>query len=280
MKLHCDWHMHSQHSPCGAEESSYVEVVKTARAAGLTEFGITDHLHGRRNEEALRRARADFEGLKDGEGVHFGLEVSCVRKWDVAGDGADCDLHGHRPGGPAGDEPAFYLPAELLSELKAEYVIGGVHWPQGVPWEREAVIRSYHRQYLSCAAHPRVNVVAHPWWWAGHWQGADGKYTTLPWFDDFSVIPRSMHDELAAAAREHDTAVEINAGAVFHNGLYPQSFKESYLEYLAYLKERGVRFSVATDSHRLEELAVRLELLETVVEKLGLREEEIWRPGT
>jgi histidinol phosphatase-like PHP family hydrolase len=123
-----------------------------------------------------------------------------------------------------------------------------------------------------------VDVVAHPWWWQGAWQDADGMYRTLPWFDDFSAVPRSMHDELAAAAREHGTAIEINAGAIFVNPAYTNHFKHQYLEYLAYMKDAGVTFCVASDSHH-PGYDARLRLIEGELDFLGLTEDQLWRPA-
>jgi histidinol phosphatase-like PHP family hydrolase len=102
-------------------------------------------------------------------------------------------------------------------------------------------------------------------------------YSSLPWFDDFAAIPFSMHDELAAAAREHGTAIEINAGAIFVNARYPERFKSQYLDYLAYLKDAGVAFSVASDSHHAG-YDDRLRLIEPQLDALGLTEGELWRP--
>ena len=79
--------------------------------------------------------------------------------------------------------------------------LAGTHWPMYVPLEREAVIRDYHRQNMFLATHPLVDIVAHPWWWMGHWMDRDGNFPAEPWFDDFDVIPRSMHQEFAAAAK-------------------------------------------------------------------------------
>ena len=68
-----------------------------------------------------------------------------------------------------------------------------------VPFELDAVIRDYHRQNMFLALHPLVTIVAHPWWWMGHWADGEGNYPAEPWLDDFACIPRSMHDEFAAA---------------------------------------------------------------------------------
>ncbi|NLW50794.1 MAG: hypothetical protein GXY85_08125 [Candidatus Brocadiaceae bacterium] len=281
MQIDMDWHIHSRHSPCGNPEATLARILCEARAAGITCLGVTDHLNGPPTEAAVRAARAEYDALPEKDGFLFGIEATCLRRYDVEEArrlGAAAGIWGQQKGGPAGGELTVYLPEALLAEVRPAYVIGGAHWTLGVPLDRESVIREYHRQSVHLARHPEVDIVAHPWWWQGAWRDADGMYRTLPWFDDFSVIPPSMHEELAAAARENGTAIEINAGAIFTNPAYPERFKEQYLEYLACMKELGVTFSLASDSHhpgyddRLHRIAAELD-------RLDLTEAHFWRPS-
>jgi len=277
-----DWHIHSRHSPCGKPEATLERILREARAAGFTALGVTDHLNCRLNEPALREARQEYDALSGKDGFLFGLEVCCLRRYDL--DEADrlgpaASIWGPRQGGQPDDELTLHLPDALMTELRPAYLIGGAHSPLGAALERDAVIRQYHRQNVYLACHPAVDVVAHPWWWQGAWVDGEGMYSSLPWFDDFSAIPLSMHDELAAAAREHGTAIEINAGAIFVNARYPERFKSQYLDYLADLKDAGVTFAVASDSHHTG-YDDRLRLIEPQLDALGLTEEELWRPDS
>lgn len=281
MRLLCDWHVHSHHSPCGKEGATLALICEQARAWGVEELGITDHIHCRGNEPSLRSCRAEYEELPDRGGFHFAVEASCVRRYDLdtVEDGAlyPPDLKG----GPEDDELVLHLPEELLEELGIEYVVAGAHWPLGAPEEREAMILSYHRQNMFLAQHPRVDIVAHPWWWMGAWKQPGSEevfYPDLPWLGDFTVIPASMHDEFAAAARENGKAVEINANACLLNPSYPRTFRGQYLEYLAGLKQRGVRFSVGSDSH-YPGYDGALARVEEDVASLGIDGASLWRPG-
>ena len=121
-----------------------------------------------------------------------------------------------------------------------------------------------------------VDIVAHPWWWMGHWQDDDGRYTTEPWFDDFRHIPRSMHDEFAEAAVQHGTVVEINIGAVLLNRQYPPSFMRQYLEYLAGLRACGVSLSIGSDCHGAS-YDVDFDAAAEMLAGVGFREEDLWR---
>ena len=273
-----DWHIHSHHSPCPGAEASLAEIVEHAAQAGMTEFGLTDHLHCRLSIPSLRAARREFDEMAPVPGFHFAVEVSCLREWDLEQNdalGENGRIQGVQKGGGEGKLTTF-LPEEIMEELKFEYVIGGAHWPLGAAVEREAMIRSYHRQNMFMAGHPRVDIVAHPWWWMGEWENDDGTYTTLPWFDDFRVIPKSMHLEFAAAIREK--AVEINAGMLNAHG-YPDYFPEQYRNYLALLKETGATLALGSDSHGPGSWPSCLNEIEDHLQILGLREEELWRPG-
>jgi histidinol phosphatase-like PHP family hydrolase len=164
------------------------------------------------------------------------------------------------------------LTAEDIATYGVEYVVGGTHWPMYVPYERETIIRDYHRQNMFLVTHPLVDIVAHPWWWMGHWQDSDGNFTAEPWFDDFRVIPQSMHDEFSAAAVEFDTAVEINISANLLNPHYPASFVHQYLDYLADLQSRGVKLSIGSDCHTAH-YTIAFEKTGQMLERAGIKDD-------
>ena len=278
MTLTSDWHIHT-HNSCDEAALAVPDLVAAAAALGISDYGITDHIHTPVNLPDLEASRRDFLACNPSPRFHFGVEVSCVSAWEleeIAAGGRGKPVYGLRQGGPAGAAPAIGIAREDLERLGVEYVVGGVHWPLYVPFERETIIRDYHRQYLSMAAHPLVTIIAHPWWFMGHWRDADGRYTTDPWLDDFRKVPLSLHDELAAAAVEHGKAVEINVGACLMNGSYPETFTAQYLEYLAFMKGRGVRFSLASDCHS-RCYAPDFEKAAGMLESVGIRDEDLWR---
>lgn len=218
MKLISDWHIHTHHScDCPRPEgATLARLFAQIEASGITHYGISDHLHTAFNVPELEASRAEYDTLPPSPNRHFGVEVSVLREYDFSQNAAAANPspYGKCPGGPP-DTLAIYLPDELRERLRFDYVIGGAHWPLGVPepFDPMAVIRDYHRQYMFLATHPRVDIVAHPWWWMGAWRDEDGVYRSYPWLDDLRRIPQSLHDEFAAAVIQHGKAVEINAGA-------------------------------------------------------------------
>ena len=278
MKLTSDWHIHSENS-CDSASLPMADLAPAAAALGLTDYGVTDHIHTPCNLPDLVASREDYLACEPSARFHFGVEVSCVSQWELDELAArDCEeaVYGLREGGPPGGELAIGIGAEEIEELGIEFVVAGVHWPIYLPHERDVIIRDYHRQNMFLATHPLVDIVAHPWWWSGGWKDEDGRYTTDPWLDDFGKIPMAMHDEFASAAIEHGTAIEINTSAILLSRAYPDTFAGQYLEYLASLNQRGVALSLGSDCHS-EQYAIDFDTVARMLASIGIRDEDLWR---
>jgi len=280
MTIVSDWHIHSRNS-CDSAALTVSDLVRGAREEGILDYGVTDHIHTPHNLPDLDASRAEFLGSKPSRRFHFGVEVSCVSLWELGrvaeGDVPD-PVYGIRSGGPPDGELAIGIGRREIEEYGIEYVVGGTHWPMYVPLERDAVIRDYHRQNMYLVTHSLVDIVAHPWWWHGHWQDDSGEFTSEPWFDDFGHIPQAMHDAFAAAAAEHGKKVEINLWAMLLNVRYPERFKRQYLEYLAGLKARGAQLCIGSDCHG-ERYEADFEAAGGMLHSVGITEEDLWVLG-
>jgi len=254
MRINTDWHIHSRNSCECHEIGSMVADLKTAIAtAGIGSFGLSDHLHSRYNLPDIAAARLEFLAAAPPPDFHFGIEVTCMRRWELeqidAGnwDSSDPPIYGRGQDGPL-SEPAIALTESDADALGIEYAIGGVHWARGIGPEPTAIIDFFHSQMLFLATHPLIDIVAHPWWWHDHFKGPDGQYVIAPWVDGFEGIPESCHDEFAAALAENNTAAELNPGWVLGKPFGEAGF-ERYLDYLRMLKDRGVRLAIGSDCH-------------------------------
>lgn len=278
MKINSDWHIHSRNS-CDDASMKISDLVSDSARKGISDWGLTDHIHTTYNIPDIINSRKEFVSCKPTEHQHFGVEVSCVSKWEIEkvkkGEYTSPPVYGIRSGGEADCELAIALGKKDLAEYGIEFVVGGTHWPMYVPFERKAMIRDYHRQNMFLATHKIVNIVAHPWWWMGHWQDADGMFRAEPWFDDFEVIPDSMHNEFAAAVKENRKLVEINISAMLLNKSYTAQFKEQYIEYLMKLKAQGVKFSIGSDCH-YERYEFDFAYVGDILEKAGFKESDLW----
>ncbi len=258
MNITSDWHIHTRNS-CDSACLTVSDLISEAAQSGIHDFGITDHLHTPYNLPDIARARDEFLANDPSPHFHFGVEASCMSQWEIdeiAANKYKDPVYGLRSGGKPGcylddiiydaqwgAKPgcalALGITAENIAQFGIEYVIGGTHWPLFVPLAVETLIPDYHRQNMFLASHPLVDIIAHPWW------GLDGLGMEETW--DFGLVPKSMHDEFAAAVLEHNKVVEINIGAgmLFRNG----KEQTQYLEFLAQLKMQGVHFSIASDCH-------------------------------
>lgn len=279
MNLTSDWHIHSAAS-CDEACMQIADLVLEAQTQGIQDFGVTDHIHTPYNLPDLAASRRAFLAVRPSPRFHFGVEVSCVSQWEldeIATGRYEKPVYGLRSGGPPGGALAIGITAEDIQVHGVEYVVGGTHWPTYVPLERQAIIRDYHRQNMFLASHPLVDIVAHPWWWWGHWKDAAGNYNAEPWFDDFRVIPVSMHTEFAAAIREHNKVVEINLEAILLNSTYPDRFIRQYLDYLAEFKSQRVRLAIGSDCHSAHYSEINFCTAGQLLKTVGIRDEDLWR---
>ena len=278
MTINSDWHIHSRNSNDVAS-MSMAQIIRQTEARGIIDYGITDHMHTPFNKPDIVNSRKEFEESGASPHFHFGVEASCVSQWEIseiAKGRCDNPVRGIRTGGPANGPFAIGLTEKDIQEYSIEYVLGAVHWPIYVPPERETIIRHYHAQNMFLVSHPLVDIIAHPWWWRGHWQDSAGNYRAEPWFDDFNHIPKSMHNEFAAAACEYETVVEINLDAILLNHRYPDRFKQQYLEFMAELKLSGVKLCVGSDCH-MADYGIDFEAASKMLVQVGITNEDLWK---
>ena len=72
MKITCDWHIHSRHScECYETGTTLGDITAGAARCGITDFGVTDHLHSRYNLGDIVASRDEYDRL--------------IREWLAAG---------------------------------------------------------------------------------------------------------------------------------------------------------------------------------------------------
>ena len=164
------------------------------------------------------------------------------------GDGIQYDSH---PEVSAPDAWSKDFLKQKLDEMRAlgmVYSVGAAHWRVDVA-DRKAVaddlegdIREWHRQQMYLAADERVTILGHPW------------ACNPKWSHDFSLIPRSMNDELFASLREHGKYIECNVD-MFSSPRKSDKFKHQYAEFLKEALERGIRVTYGSDCHGMNRAA-------------------------
>ena len=243
--IHSDWHIHSEYSYDAANLLSTIG--DNAKAQGLYQVGITDHLNF--NDEKFRSdLRNSAAGVKAAQVQYpymvLGVELTPIEKPEFD----HIRIHGIREGyvAPVQDAPfGIELGAtkEELMALGVRYAIGASHWRVDVPREvrngtdLDACIKEWYRQQLWLANDERVTILGHPWY---HGKGI--------WYEDFSVIPRSMNLEIAAALKENGKYVECNSH-FFRTPVATETFRRQYAEFLRELFEMGIPVTYGSDAH-------------------------------
>lgn len=260
-----DWHIHTEASYDGLVTCP--ELKEIMKANGITQFGVTEHVSYPFMIEYLKKSRELYDRNKC-EGFHFGVELSTVSKYLyeytlTRNFGIDTKLwfglppeYVH-PGYEGHDPVVIPITEEELRELRVEYVICAAHYIFNGPEDRQSLIRSWHEQQMVCATDSRVDIVGHPWCMPFRASldenfypvtDANGMATGEPWFDDFHVIPGSMHDEFATALLENGKCAELNM-SFYNNPAFTEKFKYQYMEYIRMLFEKGVPITTGTDFH-------------------------------
>ena len=143
MNITTDWHIHS-HNSCECHETgiTIAEIIDGAGAHGITDFGVTDHLHSRYNLPDIAASCEEFLASDPPPRFHFGIEVTCMRRWEldeIAAGGYDDPVYGLGQEGPK-SEPAIDLDEGMIETYGIEFVVGGVHWARGIEPQPQAII--------------------------------------------------------------------------------------------------------------------------------------------
>ena len=243
--IRSNWHIHSE---CSYDASLPLEIIaRKAVEMGYEQIGITDHANY--NDKAfigdITRSASSVKKIRERYPfITLGVELTPIEKpeYDYI------KRHGTRDGyiAPIQDKPfdiELALTKDELTSLGIRYAIGAAHWRIDVPKARSlapdmsACIKEWFRLQMWLACDERVTVLGHPWY-----------HCEQIWYDDFSVIPKSMNCELAAALLENGKYAECNASFFLHEKS-TEKFRYQYAEFLRELFESGIKITYGSDSH-------------------------------
>ena len=244
--IRSDWHIHSEASYDAT--LSLAEIAANAKLFGFEKVGITDHVNFN-DEKFLGDLRHSAEIVKAFQKEHpnviLGVELTPIEKPEFDYIARTGTRDGYLA--PTQSEPfAIELAAskEELMALGVCYAIGAAHWRVDVPNAKKlppdlkVCITEWYRQQMFLACDERVTVLGHPWY---HGKGI--------WYEDFSVIPRSMNMDIAAALKENGKYAECNAH-FFQTPLATERFRRQYAEFLRELFEMGIPITYGSDAHQ------------------------------
>lgn len=244
--IHSDWHIHSENS----YDASLLldEIGQAALAQGLKAIGITDHANFndaafmgdlRNSVEAVTQAQKKYPFMV------LGVELTPIEKPEFDYVARTATREGYvAPIQEAPFEIELAATKEELMAMGVRYAIGASHWRVDKPNAKkmepdvDACIREWYRQQMWLACDERVTILGHPWY--------NGKGI---WYEDFSVIPHSMHMDIAAALKENGKYVECNSH-FFRSEKATERFRHQYAQFLRELYEMGIPVTYGSDMHK------------------------------
>lgn len=245
MLIRSDWHIHSQ---CSYDATLPLEeIAGKAREYGFRKIGITDHANYN-DQKFLGDLDNSVKSVKEFQKQHpeviLGVELTPIEKPEfdyIAKTGTREGYVAPIMSGPYAIELA--QSKEELVARGVRYAIGASHWRVDVPGGRQltpdldACIKEWYRQQMWLACDERVTILGHPWY---HGNGI--------WYEDFTVIPRSMNMDIAAALKENGKYVECNSH-FFRSQQTTEKFRHQYAEFIRELFEMGIPVTYGSDSH-------------------------------
>lgn len=244
--IHSDWHIHSEYSYDASNPLD--RIAAGAKEQELRFVGITDHANFN-DEKFLGDLRSSAAAVKEAQKKYpfmlLGVELTPIEKPEFDHIAKTGSRVGYVP--PVQNESygiELAVSKEELIALGVRYAIGASHWRVDLPEGKrsytdvDACIREWYRQQLWLACDERVTILGHPWY--------IGKAL---WYEDFSVIPRSMNMDIAEALKENGKYVECNSH-FFTTPNATEKFRHQYAEFLRELFEMGIPVTYGSDSHK------------------------------
>ena len=245
MLIKSEWHTHSEYS---YDASNLLEDIgKTAQEQGLLAVGITDHLNYN-DKSFIGNLKDSAKGVKEAQKKYpllvLGVELTPIAKplFDYIAKNGTRDGY-EAPLENFSDKIELGLSKEELISLGVRYAVGGAHWRVDSPISQLnkdmlSTIKEWFRLQMFLSQDERVTVLAHPWY-----NGAGD------WYQDFSVIPKSMNDEIFSALKQNGKYMECNS-YFFNTDRTGEKFRRQYAEFLRSAFEYGVNITYGSDSHK------------------------------
>ncbi|MDD2710950.1 MAG: PHP domain-containing protein [Verrucomicrobiae bacterium] len=248
-----DYHIHTVYSGHSSPEMLVRPIVEKAEQIGLESIALTEHcfysLMGPATMEAIQRDVAAVETRIE---VLIGMEID-----------PDYTREGHL---------VFedFNPGDLRPVLVSTHAYSGLGkgWHEKLSFtgaEKEKIYRDWFRIMEKTVTNPLVNGMAHP----GRLLSRNGVV------EEFSGEVLRDFERLFEAAAKNNVAIEINDN-VLHR-FETERLRKSYLDVLRLGMEKGLKFSIGSDAHQIEDIGNRSRIL-AAAQSLGLHPSHFYRP--
>ena len=292
MRIRQNLHIHSSHS-CDSACATINDIQAEQLACGMTEFGLSDHYHSRHNLCDIQSAANDFRSWTRPPEFHFGIEISCMAKWECdairtgnyerIGDDPIYGLRFNLPPEGADFSPSLDIDEDIIKKNGIEYIIGGAHWPLKNTSCLEDACEDLFKQMMYLAENPMVDILAHPWYplnlahnWADY-HGFPGHPKSEKDVNDYTVfakIPAWMNEKLGETLAKNGTYAEINIDEL-NVPRCPSEYRDIRWRQLAQWREMGVKFTLGTDQHAAHNNRALIASAELLLDLYGFKEDDI-----
>ena len=246
--IHSDLHIHSLYSYDAWLPLS--TIVSVAEERGYLQVGVTDHwnLNNRKFRNHLEQSAKYVKRMqKDHPTLLLGVELTPIAKPLVDFYKTHPELTGYSPAGfvyPKDVERYDLDMAATKEEMMAlgiQYAVAAAHGYIDCPHpdhrDIAANVKAWHRMQLYLANDERTTILGHPYY-----------HGLFLWYEDFSVFPHSMHEELAAALKQNGKYIEMNRDMLCASQA-TEKFRYQYAEFMRFMFESGVRVTYGSDKH-------------------------------
>jgi histidinol phosphatase-like PHP family hydrolase len=251
MRFGRDYHIHTFYQRCGNETLTVPNIIRKAEKCRLTSIAITDHLNRLEQLEAFKFIKADIEAVETPIKVYFGTELNFQ-----------------------GCDGEFAYSDSIHEEYGFEVVIGGIHSTYTDTESKRELLDLQHRHFMRTLEDPLLDVLVHPFWFPRK----EVEFHSPLWWEEFiAEIPQEYIDAWAETSRKNRCAIELNVDAIFFYPVMSAQFKANYVDMVQRLQEAGAVFSVASDSHDINQLGAT-DYAEGLMDGLRIPEEQRWTP--
>jgi histidinol phosphatase-like PHP family hydrolase len=248
-----DYHIHTHYVGCAGKALTIPAILERCRGNGRTSIAITDHCDKDWQLDKNRLIREELEQTDPGDlEIFFGCELNAQ------------DLDG-----------SLVFNEEQVRDERFEIIVAGVHSTWFKPGEATLEQIMVRQIELMCkvVANPIVDVLVHPWWIPG----SQFKGELAEQFTSLEQVPDELTAQMVETCIKHDTAVEMNAGALLSHPFTSDEFKASYTGYVAKWIELGAMVALSSDAHGFQHFDQLLQGEQILVDA-GLPEAQVWHP--
>ena len=240
------------------------EMLDAAVAAGFTDFGFSGHSHDPDFSESLRDHAAYIREIRALAASEHRVRVYCGIEqdyWSGIGDRARYDyvigsVHTVRAGG-----------INLCVDDTPERLGDGIR--DGFGGEADALVRAYYRLVAENALQNKPDVI-------GHLDLLLKFNAGNRFFNEDGPAYRAAALEAADACLATGAVFEVNTGGMARGW---RKFPYPAAPLLRYLREKGARVMVATDSHSVETIDYGTDAARALLREIGFRSETVFSSG-